>query len=95
MTTLKDYPYWGAEKETDVKEQLRQICNIRKDDITQFGNLPEIFMSGRKVGKIPTGSTDIAVTDRLGDFNYDASYWYQVVDDTGNARWRRIALATW
>lgn len=95
MTTLKDYPYWAVEKEGDVKEWLRQVSNIRKDDITQIQNLTNIFVSGRKVGKIPTGSADVAATDRIGDVNYDASYYYILVDNSGTAVWRRIALGAW
>lgn len=72
----------------------REIARIRNEDITDFNNLQNIFMRGRKVGKIPTGSSDIASTDRVGDFNYDASYLYLCVDNSG-ATWRRIALGSW
>lgn len=94
-TSFKDYPYWEAESEADVRTQLRQICNIRKDDISTIGNLPNTFIAGRKVGKIPTSSADVAETDRVGDINYDADYLYICVLDTGSAEWRRIALGSW
>lgn len=91
MTTLKDYPYWGAGTSEDIKEQLRQICAIRKDDITQFQNLSSVFVSGRKVGKIPTASNDVTAADKVGDLNYDASYLYILVDNSGTPAWRRYA----
>lgn len=82
----------------DTVEQLGEFCRsvarIREEDIQDFNNLSNVFMRGRKVGKIPTGSTDVAATDRLGDFNYDASYLYLCVDNSG-ATWRRIALGSW
>lgn len=95
MITFKDYPYWGPEKEEDVKEQLRQICNTRKDDISQIRNLVNVFVSGRKVGKIPTGSADVSSTDRIGDFNVTASYAYYLIDNAGTAEWRRVAVSSW
>lgn len=94
MTTLKDYPYWPAETIKDLKEQMREITHTRKDDIALVNNLPNIFISGRKVGKIPSSSADIVPTDRLGDFNYDADYLYIVVDNSG-AEWRRASLGSW
>lgn len=95
MIVLKDYPYWGAETETETKDQLRQICNIRKDDITQISNLVNVFMSGRKVGKIPSASNDVSPTDRIGDQNYDQNYLYILIDNSGTAEWRRASLGSW
>jgi hypothetical protein len=76
---------------TDV---LLQISRIREEDITDRNTFPSIFMSGRKVGKIPTSSSDVSATDRVGDFNYDGSYLYLLVNSSG-AVWRRISLGAW
>lgn len=95
MTTLKEYPYWSAETPDDVKTQLRDITNIRKDDITQIQNLPNVFLAGRSVGKIPASSADVTDGDKVGDQNYDASYIYILVDNAGTPVWRRAALASW
>ncbi len=73
---------------------VRRIIEERNSDVQNFNNLNQVFMSGRKVGKIPTSSADVVATDRVGDFNYDASYLYLCVDDSG-AEWRRVALASW
>lgn len=78
-----------------MKTQLQQICNIRKDDITQFQNLPNIFLYGRKVGKIPTASNDVTPEDRVGDVNYTATFLYILIDNGGTAQWRRTALGAW
>lgn len=95
MTTFKDYPYWEATNEQDVRDQLQQITHIRKDDITQIQNLPNVFVGGRKVGKIPTSSADMAATDRIGDQNYDANYLYILINNSGTAEWRRASLGSW
>ena len=78
----------------DLMRFAKYIQRLRDQDISDFNNLSAVFMSGRKVGKIPSSSADIAATDKLGDFNYDDSYMYLVVDNTG-AEWRRITLGSW
>ncbi len=97
MTTFsfKDYPYWGATNLTDVIEQLRQIASIRKSDITTISQITSSFISGRKVGKVPSSSADVVAADKVGDVNYDASYMYLLIDDSGTPAWRRIILGTW
>ena len=92
---FKDYPYWPAESIDEIKELLRQITNTRKDDIVTISQITSSFVSGRKVGKIPTSSMDVEVVDKVGDVNYDADYFYILIDDSGTPAWRRIALATW
>lgn len=91
---IKDYPYWTPENLDHVIEQIQQISRTRKDDISIFSNLENVFMSGRKVGKIPTASNDVTDEDRIGDFNFDAGYLYILVDNSG-ATWRRATLGSW
>lgn len=79
----------------DVGKILREVVRMREEDIGDFDNLQNIFMRGRKVGKTPTSSTDTAVTDREGDFNYSATYFYLCINNAGTIAWRRIALAVW
>lgn len=95
MTTLKDYPYYSAETVQDIKQQLRDICNIRKDDITQIQQLPDILFRARKVARIPTSSADVIAGDRVGDINYTVDYLYILIDNSGTAVWRRAALSSW
>lgn len=90
----RSYNYVESENPTHIADFCREVARLREEDIEDFNNLSNIFMRGRKVGKIPTGSTDVAATDRLGDFNYDANYLYLCVDNSG-AVWRRITLGSW
>ena len=92
---MNDYPQLTPEKDEDAKELLRIITRERANDINDFNNLKNRFMSGRKVGRIPTGATDVLDSDRVGDFNFDDQYYYLVsTDGSGNAIWARIALDT-
>lgn len=95
MITLAKYPYWPARTLSDVIEQLRLICNNRKDDIVQIQNIQSSFISGRKVGRIPSSSIDVIAGDVIGDLNYDPSFIYILLDASGTPAWRRATLASW
>lgn len=90
--TFDAYPYWPAETLQDVKDQLRQITSLRKKDITFIDNLQNIFVNGRKVGRIPSSSADVLVQDKVGDFNVTASFAYYLIDNSGTPAWRRVAV---
>lgn len=87
---IGDYPQLTSS--TDIPIFLEAVSKERKTDLEDWNNLPSRFLKGRKVGKIPTSSTDVSVEDRLGDINYDASFFYILVYDGSNNVWRRIAL---
>lgn len=92
---MKDYPDLQPRTLVDVIELLRYVNKERTNDIKDFDNLTNVFISGRKVGKIPTGAADISSSDRVGDFNYDANYIYICINNAGAAQWRRATLASW
>lgn len=89
------YRYIDTDTNNELGDFARDVARIRERDVDSFNNLTNTFMRGRKVGKIPTGSSDVATTDRVGDFNYDASYLYICVDSGGSAVWRRATLGSW
>jgi len=89
---MQDYPNVQANDLDSALYLLRYITKQRPLDISDFTNLPNIYLSGRKSGKIPTSSTDIS-GDRVGDINYTATFLYIVVDNGGTAAWRRVALS--
>jgi len=94
---LKQYPVWSFKTLEDALKVLGFIVRERQNDVREWDNLAQIYMSGRKVGKIPSASNDVAVEDRLGDFSFaaDASYMYFLVDNVGTTEWRRAALGSW
>lgn len=92
---MKDFPSFNIDDPNDVKNLLRYLLKERNNDINDFNNLKNTFISGRKVGKVPTGAADISSTDKVGDFNYDKDYIYIVINNAGTAQWRRTALASW
>ena len=75
-----------------IEEWTNRLVEIREEDITEFTNLDQKFILGRKVERFPTSSADVIPTDNIGDFNYDDQYMYLLVD-FGGPTWRRAALA--
>jgi hypothetical protein len=77
-----------------IETAYDRVVEIRDDDLTAFNNLSELFIGGRKVEKIPANSTDIAITDKEGDVNYNATNLYILMDiGGGTLEWRTVALA--
>jgi hypothetical protein len=88
---MKSWPNFVEDK---VNDFIKFIVRERKNDAQLFNSLPQNYILGRKVGKIPSASNDVTADDRLGDINYDADYIYILIDDSG-AAWRRASLGSW
>lgn len=87
------------EKETKEKfpkltEFMKFIVRERTNDVHAWHDLPQNYVTGRKVGKIPTNAGDVADSDRVGDMNYDDAYIYLLTTVAGTATWGRTALDT-
>lgn len=79
-----------------IQKWIAFVSRERQNDVQDYVNLDSRFMAGRKVGKVPSASTDVSADDRAGDFNYSASFFYLCVPTSSTTvAWRRIALATW
>lgn len=92
---MKLYPVL---KDTTIKgifDWLKYVVRARSEDVQEFNNLQNIFIAGRKVGKIPSASNDVVAGDKIGDFNVNATYAYFLIDNAGTAEWRRVAVGSW
>ena len=88
---ISEYPQiYGQE---DILRFLDFVRQERVTDLQDWDNLPKRFVSGRKVNKIPTSSSDVTSEDILGDINYTTSFLYILVYDNINNLnvWRRVA----
>lgn len=91
---MKNYPTQITKD--NVVDIVTQIGRIRIEDITDRNNFPAVFVGGRSVGKIPSSSSDVDITDRIGDINITKDYIYTCVSDgVGGSLWRRIAQGAW
>lgn len=92
---MKPYPQTIKEDVGNHTDVLLQITRLRKEDVQEITNLNNIFISGRKVGRVPTSSANVIDGDRVGDVNYDLNYLYLLSTDGVTPAWRRIALVAW
>lgn len=92
---MKLYPILKDETPKGIFEWLKYVVRARSDDIQELDNLKNIFIAGRKVGKIPSASNDVTATDKIGDVNYSATFLYILIDNSGTPAWRRVALGAW
>lgn len=95
---MKDYPSFNPDVPKDRDDLLRVVVRERKNDVKNFSNLNQVFISGRSSARIPTVSLDISDADRVGDINIvndsGTVYLYALVDVSGTAEWRRVALSS-
>lgn len=88
---MNEYPIIATEDE--MFAGLEEIVRLRAEDVGDFDNLQNIFVSGRKVDKVPTSSSDVAATDNENDVNYDNNHIYVLVDVSGTLTWRTAPLS--
>lgn len=92
---MKLYPVLKDTTLKGIFDWLKYVVRARSEDVQEFNNLQNIFIAGRKVGKIPSASNDVVAADKIGDFNVNATYAYFLIDNAGTAEWRRVAVGSW
>lgn len=90
---MKPYPTLSDSSNASLKTVVDFITRERTKDITDFNGLPNTYIAGRKVAKIPTSSSDIAGSFP-GDFNVTASFAYFCINNAGTTQWVRVAVGT-
>lgn len=91
---MNPYPQFVENTLDNHTNVLRNICRERMSDSKDWSNLPNRFLTGRRVAKVPSSSADIT-DSREGDFNVTATYAYFCVNNGGTLVWRRVAVAAW
>lgn len=77
--------------DADIVQWLRNATRQRQFDLDdyqdQVSNNPYIY-------PVPSSSSDLVGTEKVGDIAADASYFYVVVDNAGTLAWRRVAISS-
>ena len=92
---IKPYPSLKDILPESIAEIIRFITRERDIDVRDWRNLPQVYLSARKVTRIPSSSADVIDGDKVGDINWTPSYLYILVDNAGTGVWRRVALGSW
>lgn len=95
---MNDYPNITPDTEDNRTELLRIITRERTNDISEANNYKNVFMRGRRVGRIPSSSSDVLDTDKINDFNIiddgGSVYYYTLVLVGSTPTWGRIDVNT-
>ncbi len=93
---MRPYPRIIPRDLQSVIDLLLTMVQERRQDISEFENIKNVFLGGRLSGKVPTGASDVSPEDRVGDTNFDyaSGYMYRVVDDGSAGIWARITMDT-
>jgi len=82
---------------TQISDVLREASRIREnEDIPDFGNLNQVFVSGRSTDRVPSSPTDVLADDAEGDvvIQADGAFEYTLIDVSGTLKWDRRTLDT-
>jgi hypothetical protein len=90
---MRIYPTLSDDSNASLKEVLDFIIRERGRDVQDFGNLPSTFIGGRKVNKIPSGTTDI-VGSFVGDFSATTAGVFIAVNESSTVSWRKLTSST-
>ncbi|MEE8208533.1 MAG: hypothetical protein V3T88_06240 [Nitrosomonadaceae bacterium] len=91
--TTSSYPIVSTED--DILRVLQEIVRLREaEDISDFNNLEQRFLAGRKANRVPSSNSDVIAGDNIGDVVNDATFQYKLLDISGVLKWDRRALDT-
>lgn len=80
---------------SQVGKFLQYIQRARQvEDLPDWDNLNQVFVSGRSSRRVPSSATDVVAGDKLGDIVYatDGTFMYTLVSASGTNVWGRVAL---
>lgn len=84
-------------RDSDIIQNLKEISRLREiEDIPDFTNLPNVFISGRTTYRTPSTPLDVLATDNIGDVTTDPAgdFEYKLINVGGTPKWAQIALNT-
>jgi len=87
-------PYPSAFTNEELLNSYKEVQRLREaEDIPDFTNLNQVFVSGRSTTRIPSSPTDVLSGDNVGDVANDGSFVYTLLDiGGGTLRWDRRAI---
>lgn len=92
----KNYPVINSiPTASQVGNFLQTIQRLRQvEDLPDWVNLNQVFVSGRSSRRIPASATDVVAGDKLGDqvVATDGSFLYMLVSVSGTNAWARVSL---
>lgn len=90
---MRQYPKLVSTDSEQIKAWADNVTRQRISDVDEMNALPNVYIAGRKVAKVPTSSSDITGSFP-GDFNVTVSFAYFCINNAGTVEWVRVAVGT-
>lgn len=92
---MKTYPNVTNDTIDTILTVIKKMVQLRNyEDVSDFDNLNQKFILGRKTYRVPSSSSDVLATDREGDFCVTATFLYILFNNSGTLVWRRTAITS-
>lgn len=91
---MNNYPVCQKADVTDLKSCYDYVQRQRVQDVNDRANLPNQFMTGRRVVRVPSASNNVVAGDCVNDFSVTSTYAYFLINNSGTNEWVRIAVST-
>ena len=85
---MKNYPSLNSIFLNDIKEWIDSVTRERRFDVEEFDDIEN---TSPRIFDVPSSSSDLNGTEKVGDLAFDDSYLYYVCDNSGTLEWRRIS----
>lgn len=73
----------------------KRVVGMREDDISDFNNMPKVYVTRSPRTASPSSPTDITAADSQGDSFAADGFLYYLANINGNLRWQRAILSDW
>lgn len=90
---MRPYPALQKTDPKSFKEWIDFVTRERVTDSNFSNSLPNTYIAGRRVTKIPANSSDITGSFP-GDFNITSTFSYSCINSAGTVQWVRSAVST-
>jgi hypothetical protein len=91
---VNNWPVCQKEDAKDLKQCYDYAQRERQQDVNDRKNFPNLFITGRRVVRVPSASNNVIAGDAVGDFNVTASFAYFLIANSGTPEWVRVAVGT-
>jgi hypothetical protein len=75
----------------DIIKWAIDVTRTREFDRQDYDNQVE---NTTTIYDVPSTTTDIKGTEKVGDIAVNSTHLYTVIDNSGSLEWRRVALST-
>ena len=85
-------PVIAPNGEDDVLRAVSDLVRAYNELQAKFQNLPNVFVRGRVIERVPSAFNDTVSGEFIGDQVTDGTGRYEYIDDSGTPKWAKITI---